>query len=135
MEPRVATEAADGAIPMPLWGKDHWSTLAYLETRIVDHSGVLDPRNMRCNTNGPHGHFAHVANDACYDTRLIGASIQSFHDDWDCIDDMVAAGLVEWSGTGVNPVFRLTDLGWRVAGRLRRHIAETRKSGTFRWPR
>lgn len=43
------------------------------------------------------------------------------HDDWDCIEDLVAAGLVEWHGTGAQPVFRLTPEGERVAGLLRAH--------------
>jgi hypothetical protein len=27
-------------VPIELWGKDHWTTLAYIETRCVDYDGV-----------------------------------------------------------------------------------------------
>lgn len=30
-----------------LFGKDHWSTFAYIETRCVDHKGVPDRNHMR----------------------------------------------------------------------------------------
>lgn len=39
------------AIPVALWGKDHWSTFAYIETRIVDHGGMLLHDHMRCDAN------------------------------------------------------------------------------------
>lgn len=37
---------------MAAWGRDHWSTLAFIETLCVDHHGGLSDkhrRNMRCN--------------------------------------------------------------------------------------
>ena len=29
------------------WGKDHWSLLAYIECRCVDHKGILDKNHLR----------------------------------------------------------------------------------------
>jgi len=120
-------------VPMALWGKDHWSTLAYLETRVVDQAGKPDLRHLRCDPRR-HPGLGNGQDGGAYPTRLNDGTTREHHDDWDCIDDMVAEGLVVWEGTGVNPVFRLTDLGWQVAGQLRRHTAETRASGLFRWP-
>jgi hypothetical protein len=44
--------------------------------------------------------------------------------DMDALSGMDADGLVIWRGTGLNPVFSLTDAGWAVAHMLRRHRAE-----------
>jgi hypothetical protein len=112
------------------FGKDHWSTLLYLETRIVDHAGILDKRNMRCITKR-HPLFAHGHDASAYPTKLKGNATIPNHDDWDCIEDLIEAGLVEWNGTGASPVFALTDLGWTVAGHCRRWRAEGHGVATF----
>ena len=42
----------DHPIPMVLWGKDHWSTLAYIETTCVDSTdGIGRPSHARIQTN------------------------------------------------------------------------------------
>jgi hypothetical protein len=117
--------------PVEKFGRDHWSTLLYIETRVVDHRGVLDNRNMRCNPKGRHPHFAHIPWEKDYPTRLAGGATRSKHDDWDCVEDLIAAGFLEWNGTGANPVFALTDEGWRVVSALRRHRAEGAGVATF----
>ena len=38
------------------FGKDHWSTFAYIETRCVDRKGRLEKRNMRCDVDRHPGH-------------------------------------------------------------------------------
>lgn len=38
-------------VPVEMWGKDHWSTFGYIETRCVDHDGVPDREHMRCDTD------------------------------------------------------------------------------------
>lgn len=121
-------------ISMKAWGKDHWSTLLYLETRVVDHDGHLAPPQMRSGSE--------------YPTRLKAGKV-SHHDDWDCVVDMIEQGLVTLNAgphafdptrTSGRQLHRfcadgalvgLTDLGWKVAHQLRRHQAETRRSGTF----
>jgi hypothetical protein len=118
-EARLAASVKN--ISIAHFGRDHWSTFAYVETRIVDHDGVLERCHLRC-IHQRHPFFAHRGGDASqYPTRLKGERMQADHDDWDCIDDLEAAGLLENVGTGINPVFRLTVYGEEVAGRLRAH--------------
>jgi len=40
-------------------------------------------------------------------------------------------GLLEWNGTGLMPVFKLTDRGWLLAGLLRRWRAEDKPCASF----
>jgi len=115
-------------IPMSEFGKDHWSTFGYIEVRIVDHGGVPENHHLRC-INKRHPFFSHRGGDASsYPTRLKGGKTQKNHDDWDCLEDLEAAGLINNIGTGVNPVYRMTDVGREVAGRLRGHKG---KGGTW----
>lgn len=103
------------------FGCDHWSTFAYVETCVVDKDGIVTKERMRC-IDHRHPFFAHRGGDASrYPTRLKFDRLRENHDDWDCIDDLEAAGLLENKGTGVNPVFKLTVYGEEVAGRLRVH--------------
>lgn len=39
---------AGSSLPPHTWGKDHFSTLAYLETCAVDHSGSVSNARLRC---------------------------------------------------------------------------------------
>jgi hypothetical protein len=51
------------------------------------------------------------------------------HDDWSCLEDMVAAGLVEagFKGNPYTPfggtvaAVQFTEAGWAIAGQLRKH--------------
>ena len=75
------------SVPISEWGKDHWSTLAYLETCAVDHDGYVDSRKMR-------------ASDPAYPTRLKRIDPEQpneepNHSDWDCLADMMIEGLIE----------------------------------------
>lgn len=110
-------------IPMSRWGGDHWSTLLYLETCAVDHQGSVRLTALR-------GH--RERRPAQYPTRLNDDTEVSGHDDFDCMDDMVAEGLIELV-SGYSEI-RLTDLGWQVAHFLRRHRAEGLLDKNFRWP-
>ncbi len=126
-------------IPVEMWGKDHWSTFAYIETRVVDYGGVANPQHMR---NTCHG--AGIPTARCGDkehpTRLEGqggaSSIDLYgHDDWSCCKDAEAEGLLIWDGTGVNPVFKLTGLGRQVAAKLRQHKQDGGMFHHFEWRR
>ncbi len=90
-----------------LWGKDHWSTLSYVETRAVDYGGRLHNPHLRCIPD-IHPAFAHgaginaetpsmgsYADSRDCPTRLKGNRRLWMHDDWSCIEDLVAHGLVE----------------------------------------
>lgn len=121
-------------VPIEDFGHDHWSTFGYLETRIVDYGGVVDKHHLRC-IHKRHPHRAHAGGDATrYPTRLRGGATLANHDDWDCLDDFEAAGLVDNAGTGMHPVFQLTDLGREVAGKLRAHKGQGGQWRDFVWP-
>lgn len=117
-------------IPLSRWGKDHWSTLLYLETVVVDHDGRPKREKMRCDAE-VHPVYAHIATGK-YPTRLNDGVELAAHDDWNCVDDMEAAGLLTLGGTGLNPKVSLTEFGWQTVHRLRRHVADGGKSGEFR---
>jgi hypothetical protein len=110
------------------FGKDHWSLLAYIETVCVDHQGTPELWRMRCNEETHPGHMGSFSTSGkAYATRTKTREIPG-HDDWDCADDLEAAGLIRVFGTGINPLFWMTELGLRIAGELRAHKA---KGGMF----
>jgi hypothetical protein len=84
------------------FGKDHYSTLLYVETRAVDYKGLLDHEHMRCNglrhpimllSKARSIAFGTTQVDAReYPTWLAGGVEQADHDDYDCLDDLLAAG-------------------------------------------
>lgn len=129
------TRKHDGKpVPIELWGRDHESTMLYIESRCVDNGGVPLAANMRTGSGRfARGDMSHGAppGGKDYPTRLGDGSELHDHDDWDCVDDLVEAGLIEWQGTGANPVFVLTDIGWAFAGLLRRKRAEKGKVKTL----
>lgn len=123
-------------VPMERWGKDHWSTFLYLETCAVDNSGKIDRLKMRCNPR-LHRELANVhpsiglMDGSKYPTRLQDGELDK-HDDWSCLEDMVAEGLIKaWCrvarprdafGNSEAKV-ELTELGWWFVGQLRCHRA------------
>ena len=73
-----------------------------------------------------------------YGTRLHGTRTGRVpqiktHDDWDCLDDLEAAGLVEVLSL-VNGFVRMTENGLKTAHALREHKARGGVFATFRWP-
>ncbi len=92
-------------VPLHRWGGDHWSTLAYLETRCVDYNGVVENSHMRT-TSKRHPTFLGKAQrrsmmpDRDYptmvhaDERNAGTEIPD-HDDWDCLVDLAHAGFLK----------------------------------------
>lgn len=117
------------AIPVEEFGKDHWSTFAYLETRCVDNGGEIERRHMRCDSDR-HPQFAHMDTEKKYPTLTKAGEVKN-HDDWDCLDDLELVGLTENVGTGLNRVYKLTPLGWVVAGQLRQHRSDKGTFATF----
>lgn len=127
-EPRLSP------VPIEQFGHDHWSTFGYLETRIVDYGGVVQNEHLRC-VHARHPHRGHAGGDASkHPTRLRGGATLANHDDWDCLDDFETAGLVASEGTGMYPVYKLTDLGHEIAGKLRAHKARGGQWRDFAWP-
>lgn len=117
---------APPVVPVSDFGKDHWSTFAYIECCVVDCKGILNNGRMRCIKNR-HPFYDHGHDASACPTLLKGAELRN-HDDWDCVDDLIVAGLVEAVGSTMNPVFALTDLGRKVAAELRAHKA---RGGNF----
>lgn len=128
----VYTPEGKGMISLHFWGKDHWSTLAYLETVITDKKGIIDNRKMRCNPR-LHRELANVGlggviDGGKYPTRLKGGKLKRLHDDWSCLEDMVADGLIiaAFRVTDSGEVFgnsealvKFTPLGEKIASKLR----------------
>ena len=147
--PDVPTEAqckqtlAECPISMDRWGRDHWSTLAFIETLCVDYGGRLDNqrrRSLRCNpaTHPGHGYSAdgEVQWRPEYGTRLKGyfenKKLQlPCHDDFDCAEDCEVAGLLINLGTGINPVWKLTPRGLELTAKLRAHKANGGSFASF----
>lgn len=102
-------------VPMHLWGRDHWSTFAYVGY-VATGEREIDKDKMRTDLDRhPHGEgyrkrMLGAGSDKKYPTRLRGGTELPDHDDWDCLDDAVAAGLLTW-GTWTVPWVVLTDAG------------------------
>jgi len=113
--------AAIWAVDMTTFGKDHWSTFAYIETLCVDGNGrgAPDIQRMRC-IDARHPFYGHGHDASAHPTRLKDGKTIEQHDDWDCIADLIAVGLLEDVGSAVNPRFKMTPRGFVVAAMLRR---------------
>lgn len=128
-------------IPMAEFGKDHWSVLAYVETRCVDHSGVVDLIRMRCNSrrhpglNARRSEVLDQNDDGTYKypSILAGGKTEPEHDDWDCFYDLEAAGLIEDIGSGINPVARMRDAGRKMVALIRTWKASGGSFATFKF--
>jgi hypothetical protein len=124
---------ASPQIPLALFGKDHWSLFAYVETRIVDYRGEVANVHLRADWR-INEHRKHKGGDArAYPTRLKNGETASPHDDWSCIDDLVREGLLVWNGTGLHPIFALTEQGRDAAAKLRQHKGDGGVFATFVW--
>lgn len=131
-------------IGMESFGKDHWSLLGYFETLCVDSSselGEIDLRKMRCNDNTHPTYYINRLDSGSsknnwkpeYGTRLKGFFGEGEkrdkskqipdHDDWNCFEDLIEAGLVTWEGTGTFPHVQFTKKGLEIAAELRKHKA------------
>ena len=109
---------------MSRWGKDHWSMLGYVTTCF---DGEVKRDVLRCNTKThPLLRGRHTRWEPIYGTRLRDKQLPQ-HDDWDCLDDLEAAGLVEIISL-VNGFIRLTKAGSDMAYALREH---KRRGGGF----
>ncbi len=104
------------------WGKDHWSLLAYVETRCVDFGGKLDAKHFRCNPKNHNGYqiYNTLLWDNKYSTRLKARETIAGHDDWDCLDDLEEAGFIIIQSLA-NGFVSMTKMGMRLAGKLREH--------------
>lgn len=111
------------------FGKDHWSTFAYAETCAVDHGGRLELRRLRMNSNKRPVGNGGMWLPSC--GSYVKGKRDPEHDDWDCLEDLEAEGLLEMIGTIINPAVKLTKKGYAVASSLRMHKANGGQFGTF----
>lgn len=109
-------------VPIDKFGRDHWSTLLYIESCAVDRGGQLDDRKMRTKVYGKEWKYGTILND--------GTKIE-MHDDWDCLTDFRAAGIIKNNSTSIKGA-ELTDFGWHLAHQLRRRRAEGLTDADFR---
>ena len=120
-------------IPVEQFGRDHWSLLAYIETRCVDHEGWLELCHLR--TINSMGKPVVGGWDPKYGTSLLDKTILSDHDDLCCLDDLEAAGFVRNLGTGLYPRTQMTKLGNSVAAKIRAHKVAGGSFSSFKYER
>lgn len=145
---------ADTYIPIEFWGVDHWSTLAYMDAVMVDCGGFevgLDAR-MRSNRrnyqvmaqqnpaprrpgNANPGRHA-VVMRVEHGTRLNNQQTVENHDDWSCIQDMAAAGLLNKTVDKVEPRAKLafSSMGRAISSALRDHKTHGGRYANFKPP-
>lgn len=129
--------SADEYVPAALWGKDHWSTLAYVESVATDCSGFQVGVDGRMRSNRRHFRVMHecpkprragrsmvgaaLASDA--GTRLNDGQVIAGHDDWCCLQDMAQEGLFNVNASGIQPGFilHLSAKGQAWCAALRAH--------------
>jgi hypothetical protein len=126
-------------IPVKEFGRDHWSTLAYIECVNVDGSGRPALERMRCNPSRHPGlaegrRGPRIEWQTSWSSHTKSGILLTGHDDFDCVNDLEKAGLIVVHGTGNNPVYRLTVDGWRVVNDLRQHKANGKNFGDYSYP-
>lgn len=142
------TDVRDGYVEPALWGRDHWSTLAYLESVSVECAGFQVGADARMRSNCRH--FRVMAEECPrprrpgrpvmgvvmgreHGSRLRNGSVMAGHDDWCCIQDMAHAGLLTVGVEGVEPreTLHLSPLGLEWAADLRAHKTAGGQFGNF----
>lgn len=123
-------------VPPELWARDHFTTVAYLQ-HTMRQDGWLRPSSekMRQRPGTPRRGMDSPlspgwSTSAGYPTRLKGGVKLDplAHDDWSCLDDAEAIGILVSGGTGLHPAYKLTGEGRKVVGWLCNYI-DTRDNG------
>ncbi len=150
-------DSVDDGIPPRMWGKDHWSTFAFVDSWCGNAGGTFEiwkkRHHMRTNPElhpelgslhfgAPGVAFDNSGRDGFtrasptleeYPTRLRGGLTKKNHDDWSCLQDLERRGLVEIAGTGVHPEVTMTDRGLGVAAMLNAHKRDGGSLEDFAW--
>lgn len=95
-------------IPPELWGRDHWSFLAFATTRVGEGGSL--PADGRLRLDG-----------ARHPTRLQTGAVVYNHNDLDCLSDLEHAGVLRNTGSRILPRVQFTPMGlvlgqWLCAG-------------------
>lgn len=129
--------------PIEKWGKDHFSTFAYLASCVVNKKGMLENSRMRTNLR-IHRELAGMVLGSVYDASpyptMIKDGVIENHDDWSCLEEIVMAGFVEawtrpytkervFANTQVRVL--LTESGWNLLQKLTIHTANGGKYHDF----
>jgi len=142
----ITEEFAAEYVPLALFGKDHWSTLAYIETRIVDHREfriIGDPRMRTCrrcwriqnSAKGRDRALVSVDGGHEYPTRLADGRQAAKHCDWDCMQDLIATGILATRGKpDIGKKVTITKHGFPIVAALRQHKARGGTFATFQPP-
>ena len=136
-----ADESVRPAVPVADFGLDHWMVFAYLFECNTYGGGVIDIDRMRCDSR----RHPRVEGNRCrvlrliqgadrFPTRLRGGLLRRNHDDWDCLWDLVEAGLVVPEFMAMDPLpssGAFTARGRAVMNALSGHLATGRTIDTF----
>lgn len=151
--PIQRTFGEEDFIPMSYWGKDHWSTLGYLETVMVECGGFqvgADPR-MKSNRRNfrvmsqecakpkrasNHELVLALPMEPQHATKLNDGQQVARHDDWSCVQDMAAEGFFGQTAYDVEPgtMLQFSEKGNKVANALREFRRNGGQMADFRWP-
>jgi hypothetical protein len=151
--PAARVFGEDDYIPGSYWGRDHWTTLAYIETVMTDLAGFqvgADPR-MKSNRRNFRVMSQQCAkpkrasNQGCamalvmepqHATKLNDGQQIPNHDDWACVQDMAAEGLFVQAPHEVEPrvILQFSEKGNKIANALREFRRGGGKMADFRWP-
>jgi hypothetical protein len=127
------------------FAKDHWSLLLYLEGLCQNGKageGVPGVRYMRTKTN--RAFIGAAPWHPQYTTRIHAGDSDAVlehvpeHDDWDCLNDLEGAGMVERLGSpisGFNPAglaVKMTEKGLTTCLQIRLHKNNGGKLMNFR---
>lgn len=124
----------DELIPLSNWGKDHWSTLAYIETVMIDRGVFPVAGDPRMRSNRRNYRIMPTDFGVCMPidqgSVLSDGTIVKGHDDWCCIQDFAAEGLLNKKEEEIDlgAKLKLSDLGISLTHKLREHKL---KGGTF----
>mgnify|MGYP001563230289 CR=1 FL=1 len=132
-----------GHVHLKDWGKDHWSTFAYAVACVTGEDGKLENSRMRTNSR-IHRElvfvtpFGTLVDGASYPTILKLGKLER-HDDWSCLEDAVAAGLLNVFYARTNDKMfgcceakvEMTTAGWEIARKLAEHKASGKNFSDF----
>lgn len=121
----------EGKIIHPsMWGKDHFSTLVYAETRLIDFDGKINNAHMRTDMD-LHPELVHTSLPEKYPTVLYDGTLTNNHDDWSCLRDFCAFDFIEVYQSGSVVVVTFLDKGYDLVYKIRKHKCNGGKYSNF----
>jgi hypothetical protein len=130
----------DDIISIDQFGRDHWSTLAYIDCVMIDCAGFQVGFDARMRQGRRHYRVMHeecprpkrvgistaaLVMDLEHSTVLRDGSKVAGHDDWHCVQDLATAGIFTARVEDIQPgeTLHLSDFGRALANDLRAHKA------------